>query len=327
MSRLASFRAAVRIHDMPTMLRLQRELLTSADQADIALKNDQSPEADSVRQAIADLRTGVAGDNNGLDHATSELNSALSGHAGGFITITSETSPVANTSHSLDQLSEDFRNFRQALKDHNADGALKLQGQLLEELPAIQQSVQKDDSDQGRALHAALASLQKGLDGDSQQLAAASTALGKLAAPASAPTNVDTAQIVGSLASKMDAFQMAASTNSRSDLDGDGAIVAEMKIKVTSGEPYVPHAYLYEIGDLQPLQDVRLTAAPGQHGRLAARFEQAEAGTPYAISLGIFDRAGKLRKWFNNVATLAVVDGQLTTPKVDTLTTELGCGS
>jgi hypothetical protein len=111
------------------------------------------------------------------------------------------------------------------------------------------------------------------------------------------------------------------------NLDGDGAIVAEMKIKVTSGEPYVPHAYLYEIGDPQPLRDVRLTAAPGQPGRLAARFEQAETGTPYAISLGIFDRAGKLRKWFNNVATLAVVDGQVTTPKVDTLTTELGCGS
>ena len=111
------------------------------------------------------------------------------------------------------------------------------------------------------------------------------------------------------------------------DLDPDGAIVAAMKIRVASGEPYVPHAYLSELGAAQPLQDVLLTAAPGQPGKLAARFDLAQPQTPYTISVGIFDRAGKLRKWFNNVATLAVMDGQLTTPKVDTLTSELGCAS
>lgn len=99
-----------------------------------------------------------------------------------------------------------------------------------------------------------------------------------------------------------------------------------MKIRVASGEPYVPHAYLFEIGASQPLQDVLLTAAPGRPGILAARFERAQPNTPYAVSLGIFDRTGKLRKWFNNVATVAAVDGQITTPKVDTLTAELGCG-
>jgi hypothetical protein len=50
-------------------------------------------------------------------------------------------------------------------------------------------------------------------------------------------------------------------------------------------------------------------------------------GQAYSISLGIFDPAGSLRKWFNNVATFAVTDGALTAPKVDTLTTELGCGT
>jgi hypothetical protein len=44
------------------------------------------------------------------------------------------------------------------------------------------------------------------------------------------------------------------------------------------------------------------------------------------VSLGIFDPAGALHKWFNNMGTFAIAGGALTTPKVDTLTTELGCG-
>jgi hypothetical protein len=34
-----------------------------------------------------------------------------------------------------------------------------------------------------------------------------------------------------------------------------------------------------------------------------------------------------MRKWFNSISTFAIASGSLTTtPKVDTLTTELGCG-
>jgi hypothetical protein len=100
-----------------------------------------------------------------------------------------------------------------------------------------------------------------------------------------------------------------------------------MKINVPSGEAYVPHAYLYQVGNTQPLEDVRLTAAAGHPGELAARFSQAVEGPAYTVSLGVFDPAGSMRKWFNNISTFAIVGGSLTTPKVDTLTTELGCGA
>jgi hypothetical protein len=108
----------------------------------------------------------------------------------------------------------------------------------------------------------------------------------------------------------------------------DGAnIVAEMKIDVPSGEAYVPHAYLYQVGNPEPLEDVRLSAAPGHPGELAARFVQAVEGPSYTVSLGIFDPGGSLRKWFNTISTFAIVGGTLTTPNVDTLTAELGCGA
>jgi len=108
-------------------------------------------------------------------------------------------------------------------------------------------------------------------------------------------------------------------------LDGD-VVTATMAIDVPSGEAYVPHAYLYQVGNAEPLEDVRLSAAPGQPGKLAAQFKRALEGPAYTVSLGIFDPAGSLRKWFNAMATFAIASGALTTPKVDTLTTELGCG-
>ena len=107
-------------------------------------------------------------------------------------------------------------------------------------------------------------------------------------------------------------------------VEGD-AVLAIMAIDVPSGEAYVPHAYLYQAGNPQPVEDVRLTAAPAQPGKLAARFTAAVEGPAYTVSLGVFDPGGSLRKWFNTVATFALSAGALTTPKLDTLTTELGC--
>ena len=104
-------------------------------------------------------------------------------------------------------------------------------------------------------------------------------------------------------------------------------VVADMRIDVPSGEAYVPHAYLYRVGNTQPLEDVRLSAAIGQPGMLAARFTSATEGPAYTVSLGIFDPSGSMKKWFNTVATFAISGGALTTPQVDTLTTELGCGA
>jgi hypothetical protein len=105
-----------------------------------------------------------------------------------------------------------------------------------------------------------------------------------------------------------------------------GDVVADMKIDVPSGEAYVPHAYLYQVGNSEPLEDQRLTAAPGHAGDLEARFSSAAEGPAYSVSLGIFDPAGTLHKWFNNLSTFAISGAKLTVPQVDTLTSELGCG-
>jgi hypothetical protein len=109
-------------------------------------------------------------------------------------------------------------------------------------------------------------------------------------------------------------------------LDGT-AIVAELKITVASGEPYVPHGYLYAIGHPEPRDDVRLTAAIGKPGVLEARFAVVEPEQPYSISIGVFNREGALRKWFGEISSFSVSGGQLAAPNVDHLAAELGCGA
>jgi hypothetical protein len=113
------------------------------------------------------------------------------------------------------------RSLRQAIQNHNAGEALRLQGQLLVSVEATQKAVAHDDTDTGKALKGALADLQKGLDGNPVSLAAASDALDKLSGPTDKPANAgggDAGGMATSLGSKIDAFRAAVSTNSRADM-------------------------------------------------------------------------------------------------------------
>jgi hypothetical protein len=107
------------------------------------------------------------------------------------------------------------------MQSHNTGEALRLQAQLVNAVAVAQKAAEKDDSDQGKAMRAALSDLQKGLDGDATRLSAASAALDKLDGPvqtAGKPVVTDASQMATSLASRVDAFRAAASTNSKADL-------------------------------------------------------------------------------------------------------------
>lgn len=68
-TKLSAFRAALRSQDVNGALKLQRDLMATATEAESAIKSDKSPQAQSVRAAIAEIRTAIAGDHNALDHA------------------------------------------------------------------------------------------------------------------------------------------------------------------------------------------------------------------------------------------------------------------
>jgi len=217
-TKLSAFRAALKAQDVTGSLRLQRELLTSASDAESAIKNDKSPQAQSVRGAIAEVRAGIAGDHNRLDHADAALRQVIGGSSGTLgVTLTSDSS--TDSVGDLHTLNMDLHSFRQAIQSKNTSDALRLQGQLVQEVGAAQKLAASDQSDQSKALGDALAALAKGLDGDSTALATAAAALDKLdTGPTQAQVAPDYAGLAASLAAKMDAFQTATATASQSDV-------------------------------------------------------------------------------------------------------------
>jgi hypothetical protein len=217
LAKLTALRTAMKGHDVQTSLKAQRDLMKTADAAAATLKDDKSYEAALARQAVADLKAGVAGDNNGLDHAEAELRQALGGGGFGLDTtgISANGTPEpTDPAQVMQQLADQVRQFNQAVHDGNSNDALRLQGQLLVSLSAAQQVAPTDDSEPSKALRGTLESLQKGLDGNASELNKASAALAQFAAPANAPSaNVQTQ--AQSLESKLDAFRLAISTNDR----------------------------------------------------------------------------------------------------------------
>jgi hypothetical protein len=208
----------LKTQDVTGSLRLQRELLAAASDAESAIKNDKSPQAQSVRGAIAQIRAGIAGDQNGLDHAETALRQVIGGSTGSLgVTLTSD--PSTDAVGDLHTLNLDLQSFRQAIQSKNTGDALRLQGKLLEEIRVAQKRASNTGSDQGTALDDALAVLQKGLDGDSTALATAAAALDKLdSGPGPAQTAPDYAGLAASLAAKMDAFETATATASQGDV-------------------------------------------------------------------------------------------------------------
>ncbi len=217
-TKLTAFRGALKTQDVNGALRLQRELLTSASDAESAIKNDKSPQAQSVRAAIAEIRAGIAGDNNGLEHADTALRQVLGGSSGTLgVTLTSDS--PADPAGDLHTLNMDLHDFRQAVQSKNGGDALRLQGKLVNEIIAAQKLAASDQSGQGKALSDGLAMLQKGLDGDSTSLATAGALLDKLdTGPGQVQVATDYAGLAASLAAKLDAFETATATASQSDL-------------------------------------------------------------------------------------------------------------
>jgi hypothetical protein len=223
-TKLAALRTALRTQDVSTALKLQRQLLASSDQAEAAMKDDKSAQAQAVRAAIADLRAAAAGgDSNGYDHAEASLRQLLGGTTpGASLTVTTQGNTPTEVSTDIHTIADQVRGLRQAIQGRNAGEALRLQAALVSEIEAAQKGLDKDSSDDSKTLKAALGDLQKGLDGDVTRLAAASLALDKLDGPVTAdraqqPTT-DVAQAATTLGSKIDAFRAAASTKSKADL-------------------------------------------------------------------------------------------------------------
>jgi len=105
----------------------------------------------------------------------------------------------------------------------------------------------------------------------------------------------------------------------------NGALLVGAAVKVASGEPFIAHAYLYELGSSQAVEEETMTASPTQPGTMSARFSSVTPGTPYRVSLGLFSPSYSPLKWFNELATFAVGPDGIARPTVEPQIAEQNC--
>ncbi|MBI2939245.1 MAG: hypothetical protein HYY04_02315 [Chloroflexi bacterium] len=221
--KLAAFRAVRRDSGaLDRAAALQLDLLTEVERAEQALRGDRSIQADQVRDAIADIRDGDA---NRLEHALTSLRQ-LGGGGGRSSSTPLAGTPVAERLVTADLgglthgLNEKLQGYRQAQRERNMDQLLRRQRDLLNELAAVKGSLAGDDSEQARSLRAVIADLEKGLRGDPESLARASSALAALTGPTGGDggASVDLGQTISSISEKLAAFRGAVARGDRTDV-------------------------------------------------------------------------------------------------------------
>lgn len=162
--KIVALAQAVATRDADLALRLQQELLREADRLETLLRADQSAQAELVRQAIREIRTGAASDPNKLDSARAKLRVA-SGRPADSVEATGQ-GPQSLAS----KLQPKLRAFNDARKENRVDALLKLQQELLSDISQTEKALGNQHSDAADKLRAALQDLKSGLAGDDAKL-------------------------------------------------------------------------------------------------------------------------------------------------------------
>ena len=166
-TKLSTFRTALTARNVEKLSTAQVALLDEADRAESAIAGDKSPEADLVREAIADIRGGAGGQTKLLDSAAMLLNQV--GAGGGLsptVVAGQEPQDLATLSETL---SEAVQGYQQARRERNSENLLKRQSDLITALDAVATATQNDESAQAKQLRSAAAGLRSALSGTNGQ--------------------------------------------------------------------------------------------------------------------------------------------------------------
>lgn len=109
--------------------------------------------------------------------------------------------------------------------------------------------------------------------------------------------------------------------------DALAGVAVETDLFLRAGEPATARVYATPIGSTEPVAEVAAVAAPDPSGVAAVRFAVSSLaeGRPYKLSLGLFQREGRLLKWFDGIAYVEPIGGEVRTPELAALALEDPC--
>lgn len=108
----------------------------------------------------------------------------------------------------------------------------------------------------------------------------------------------------------------------------EGELSVTINIQARDGGDYVAKVFVQGLGDAAPAQEQAIEAqlAAREPAPLSATFASLAEGTPYKVSVGLFDGAtAELRKWFDGVALLQLRDGRVEKPNLTQVQLENAC--
>ncbi len=206
--------------DADQAIRAQKELLDQADKVLLALQIDQSPQADLVRQAIQDAKTGANGDQAKLDSARAKLRAAT-----GSTSSAAQSSPAGQSTQAMAaSLQTKLKAVNDARQQNRLTDLLRLQQDLLNEVDQDQKAIANLHTSSADSLRGTLQDLKDGLGGENSKLDSAAAKLATIASTSPASATQPSAgaqqmqQAAASLDAKLAALQQALSGGNRDDL-------------------------------------------------------------------------------------------------------------
>lgn len=303
--KLAAFRSALASKNLERLSSAQLALLEEADRAEAALKNDKSPQANLVRDAIDDIRSGAAGQTRLLDAAAQGLSQA-GGRNGTRSGVGTPSAGARSRALDYSTLANSFREklagYEQARRERNPENLLRRQKDLVDVLGQIQEATQDADFPEARQLRAAADDLRRALDGGPEKLDAA---LAKAREAAGATQSEDVAQvgdpatIVEPIQRKASAFKAAVEGGRSADLARmqkdllDEIVRAEGRLKADSSpEADKARSALRALRDGASGDTAKLDGALANLAEITGQ-ASGDAGTPASQSSGDLRRTAE----------------------------------
>jgi len=158
------------------LLRLQREILDEMNRGEMSLRGDNSRMAEDVRNAMAEIRNGLAGDLGKLGSAEAKLRQ-LSGRPGEMVASPSPTPQPVDVQPLANELSNRLGPVRDAYRNKDREALSRAQQELREQADRVERTIQGDRSPRAERLRQALGIVREVAAGDMAKIDAAEQAM------------------------------------------------------------------------------------------------------------------------------------------------------
>lgn len=242
---VAELQQALAFNDRETLLKAQKELSTLVAQAEAAAEADQAPATKQFRDALDELRDGLAGDTARLDSAQRKLAEFTSSEAAALGTPRAglpmaTPQPTVQVITDIVRYADDLADKVEALETAQGGELLRLQQEVMSELERGKIVLERSGHPKAQTVKSALEDLDRALGGDQVKYQSAVEKLRSLSGStgpsgqATPGATADLQPIVGEINNRLDGVRNAVNNDDQEALEKARRELAEQVNKAES---------------------------------------------------------------------------------------------